>query len=99
MRSKNLLLLGAAIGSLFTAVNPGLAQGSAFTYQGFLTDGGVAANGVYDLEFRVFDALTVGAQQGGTVAVNDLALTNGIFTVTLDPGVPQTPQADSRIRC
>ncbi len=62
------------------------AQGTSFTYQGFLTDQGVPANGVFDFEFRVFDAVTSGAQQGSLVTINDLGLTNGLFTVTLDPG-------------
>src|SRR5881628_1686291 len=62
------------------------AQGTAFTYQGQLKDGGAPANGVYDLEFRVFDALSGGGQQGGTVTVDDLAITNGLFTAMLDFG-------------
>src|SRR5437667_96054 len=62
------------------------AQGSAFTYHGRLNDGGAPANGVYDLEFRLFDALSGGSQQGGTVTVDDLGVTNGLFTVTLDFG-------------
>jgi len=36
MKSKYLLLLGAALCSLFTAVNPLRAQGTAFGYQGRL---------------------------------------------------------------
>ena len=62
------------------------AQGTAFTYQGRLNDNGAAATGVYDLEFRVFDALAAGGQQGSLVTVNDLGVTNGLFTVTLNPG-------------
>ena len=62
-------------------------QGTAFSYQGFLSDGGAPASGVYDLEFRVFDNLTAGTQQGVTVTVNDRGVTNGLFTVTVDPGV------------
>src|SRR3989442_1261536 len=62
------------------------AQGTAFTYQGRLNDGGAPANGAYDLEFRVFDALSGGGQQGGTVTVDDLGITNGLFTAVLDFG-------------
>jgi len=62
------------------------AQGTAFTYQGRLNDGGTPANGVYDLEFRVFDDVSSGSQQGSTVTVDDLGVTNGLFTATLDFG-------------
>ena len=40
--------------------------------------------GLQDLEFRLFDAAVDGAQQGPTVAINDLGVTNGLFTATLD---------------
>src|SRR5262245_20349289 len=62
------------------------AQGSAFTYQGHLSDQGAPANGIYDLEFRVFDLASGGNQKGATAATNDLVVTNGLFAVMLDPG-------------
>jgi len=34
----------------------------------------------------VFDAQVNGTQQGGTVLVNNLGVTNGLITVTIDPG-------------
>ena len=30
------------------------AQGTAFTYQGRLNDNGAPANGIYDLQFRIY---------------------------------------------
>src|SRR5437660_9286120 len=62
------------------------AQTSSFTYQGRLTDGGTAANGNYDLQFAVFDSLIGGAQIGSTQTLNTVAVTGGVFTVTLDFG-------------
>ena len=62
------------------------AQGTDFTYQGYLTDGGSAANGEYDLQFTVYNALAAGAPVGATTTVNDLAISNGLFTVTVSPG-------------
>jgi hypothetical protein len=62
------------------------AVGSAFTYQGRLTDAGSPANGTYDFQFILYDALTGGTQIGTTQAVNDLQVTNGLFTTTLDFG-------------
>lgn len=65
------------------------AQSSTFTYQGRLTDGGTPANGTYDLEFKLYDALTDGTLQGSpnTVTKTSVNVTNGVFTVQLDFGV------------
>ena len=45
---------------------------SGFTFQGRLTDGAAPANGVYDLTFTLYDALTGGAQVGPVQTANDL---------------------------
>jgi hypothetical protein len=63
-----------------------LAQGTTFTYQGKLTDAGNPANGNYDLQFKLFDALSSGAQQGATLVRNPVTVSAGVFTVTLDFG-------------
>src|ERR1017187_5445765 len=64
----------------------GFAQGTAFTYQGRLNDGANPATGSYDLSFAMFDALTSGAQQGSLITNTATAVSNGLFTVTLDFG-------------
>jgi len=63
--------------------------GTAFTYLGRLNNGGNAASGYHDFQFKLFDALASGVQQGSTVVSNAIAVSNGLFTVTLDfgPGV------------
>ena len=75
-----------------------LAQTTSFTYQGRLTDGGTAANGNYDLQFTLWDALSGGTQQPQpspvTVARSAVAVANGIFTVQLDFGTTAFPGAD-----
>lgn len=63
-----------------------LAQSTAFTYQGRLTDGGDNAQGFFDLRFRLFDAPQGGANVGGMIATNGVLVTNGLFAVTLDFG-------------
>ena len=64
------------------------AQSStAFTYQGFLRDNGQPANGQYDLQFTLYDALTGGNQIGNSVVIDDLQITNGLFTVEIDFGI------------
>ena len=65
---------------------PALAQTSAFTYQGKLADSGVPANGAFDFTFRLFDASAGGTQVGADVAVGDVQVTDGIFSVVLDFG-------------
>ncbi len=60
------------------------AQTTVFTYQGKLADNGTAANGHYDFQFSLFDALSGGAQQGTTQTVANQLVTNGIFAVSLD---------------
>lgn len=59
---------------------------TAFTYQGQLRDGGSPANGAYDFDFRLYDAVTNGAQIGVDVLVNDLNVSSGLFTTSLDFG-------------
>ena len=65
---------------------PAVPVGSAFTYQGRLVDAGTPANGPYDLRFTLFDAATSGAPIGSPVTVNDVAVAQGLFTVSLDFG-------------
>jgi len=86
MKMKYRLLVGTALCSLFTAVNPVSAQGTAFTYQGRLNDGTNPANGTYDLRFALFDASSGGAQVGSAITNSALAISGGIYTVTLDYG-------------
>ena len=58
--------------------------GTAFTYQGRLTDDGSPANGPYDFEFKLYDGS--GTQVGSTVTVDDKDVADGLFTVELDFG-------------
>jgi hypothetical protein len=62
------------------------ALGTAFTYQGRLTDNDAPAGGTYDFEFKLYDALSDGAQVGSTVTQEGAAVTEGVFTVQLDFG-------------
>ncbi len=69
------------------------AQGTAFTYQGRLNDGSAPANGIYDFRFAIHDA----ASGGGDLAVvtnSATAVSNGLFTVTLDFGAGVFTGAD-----
>ena len=57
--------------------------GTAFTYQGRLVDNGAPAAGFYDLQFRLYDALSSGSQIGSTMTLDDVSVSNGLFTVCL----------------
>ena len=62
------------------------AQSTAFTYQGRLNDAGSPATGVHDFRFRLFDAASAGTQLGNATCVDNLTVTDGVFTATLDFG-------------
>lgn len=62
------------------------AQGTAFTFQGRLDDGAAPANGVYDLQFRLFDVAAGGAPLGPEQLAGDVSVASGLFSVTLDFG-------------
>ena len=59
---------------------------SSFTYQGRLTEGANAANGQYDLTFRLFDAVSGGNPAGVPVTNLNVTVSNGLFTTALDFG-------------
>lgn len=88
MRTKisqkfNALILITALSALETT---GQAQGTAFTYQGQLYDGTNLANGNYDLRFHIYNALTGGSIVAGPLTNAPVAVSNGLFVVTLDFG-------------
>lgn len=72
-------------GNLFAA--PAAPVGTGFTYQGHLDDGGNPANGTYDFQFTLFDAITLGNQVGVSVTLGDVPIFDGLFNVELDFGV------------
>jgi hypothetical protein len=57
-----------------------------FTYQGRLSEGTNVASGTYDLRFRIYDSLTNGLAVSGSLTLEDVAVTNGLFTALLDFG-------------
>ncbi len=85
MTSKLSIVFGLVLAiGIFVPVN--MAQTTGFTYQGSLNSSGVVANGNHDFEFALFDAVSGGAQLGSTITQSSVAVTNGIFAVSLDFG-------------
>ena len=63
-----------------------LGQGPVFTYQGRLNDGANAATGNFDLTFTLYNASSGGVSLAGPVTNSAVAVTNGLFTTTIDFG-------------
>ncbi|MCP4212924.1 MAG: hypothetical protein GY764_15810 [Halieaceae bacterium] len=93
-----LLALGLVVATLVTGVATAqepagiepdavlAIMGTTFTYQGRLVDDGNPASGTYDFQFSLFDASVAGSQIGSTVAGDDVAVNEGLFTADLDFG-------------
>jgi hypothetical protein len=79
----NVFLCGLAVLASATVAR---AQGTAFTYNGRLSDNGSPANGSYDFQFTVYDAGTNGNIIAGPTTASATGVTNGAFVVTLDFG-------------
>ena len=89
MFKKHFLLIPMVLLAVITATS----QTTSFTYQGQLNEAGQPANGNFDFEFALFDAVAGGNQLGSTQTVSSVAVTNGNFAVNLDFG-PQFPGAN-----
>ena len=85
-RVFNIKLIPTAVLTLLFCAAIANAQGTSFTYQGKFSNAGNPATGSFDMQFKVFDALTDGTQQGATVTNPAVQATAGIFTVELDFG-------------
>ena len=79
-------VIGLAGGVLVTGNAPNVAAGSGFIYQGVLTVGGVPANGSYDFQVNLWDAVTGGTPIGNALSVTGQPVTNGVFTIPVDFG-------------
>ncbi|MFO1487542.1 MAG: glycosyl hydrolase family 28-related protein [Verrucomicrobiota bacterium] len=78
-----LVIVAALVAGFHPEAN---AQGAAFTYQGKLDESGGPANGYYDLVFSLWTAPSGAAQVGGVLSNSAVAVSNGLFVVTLDFG-------------
>src|SRR3989442_10252607 len=90
---RRLFALSLIVFACFAAAQ---AQTTAFTYQGRLSDGANPANGTYQMQFALYDVNNVQQPQPTpiTITLNNVAVTNGVFTVSLDFGSAFTLGAD-----
>ena len=73
-----------------------LAQTTSFTYQGRLPDGATPANGVYEIQFTLWDAIAAGTQEPQpepiVITRTNVQVSAGAFTVqSLDFGANAFP--------
>ncbi|MBY0112300.1 MAG: hypothetical protein K2Y21_05730 [Phycisphaerales bacterium] len=95
-RSVRSLLIAAGVAAAITAggVSASAANvGTAFSYQGRLLDAGAPANGTYDIQVLLFDAAAAGAQVGATQTLNDVVVSNGVFSASVDFGAQMNGSA------
>ncbi len=77
--SREAVVFGAAVVASIAGAEP-------FTYQGVLQEAGMAADGAYDIRFKLYDSASKNTQLGATLAFDDVAVSGGTFTVDLDFG-------------
>jgi hypothetical protein len=84
MRNRNRLVAFLSLLVLASSSRaPAASVGTAFTYQGRLTNAGAPVNGSCTFNFKLFDALTNGAQLGPTNSPV-ISVVSGLFTARLD---------------
>jgi hypothetical protein len=83
MKKLFILLILIAMATVAVSVH---AQGTAFSYQGRLQNNGAPANGSYDLMFALYSTNVGGVVVAGPVTDSNTAVSNGLFTVTIDFG-------------
>ena len=92
MTAMRVLLAGVSSGLALSLMTAGVALavplGTAFTYQGQLSESGQPATGLYDLELCLFDTPDTGITVPITVCdiKDDVPVENGLFTLALDYG-------------
>jgi hypothetical protein len=75
-----------ALSTITVALAQGVTQ--PFIYQGFLTQSGTPVHGVRQMHFRIYRVLTGGTPLWGTASPLTVNVSNGLFTVQLNPPYP-----------
>src|SRR5262245_11295241 len=83
--SRSSLVIACAV-CLLSGFAQAQPLGTTFTYQGQLSNSGSPAGGLHDMRFRLYDAAAAGTQVGTTLCADNVSVTDGRFTVSLDFG-------------
>jgi len=81
-----ILVLALCLMAYLTAISEAAPMSTAFTYQGHLYDNNSVADGLYDFQFKLYDANVGDGQLGSDVNKSDVDVVDGYFTVELDFG-------------
>lgn len=65
---------------LFVSIQIAVGRDVHINYQGFLRQGGVVADGPFDVRFTLFDDAAIGAQVGASVTNDAVEIEGGVFT-------------------
>jgi len=85
LRGFVLVVLALGLNARGTVAQTGL--GTSFTYQGQLQRDGAPANGPYEFQFKLYDALADGSPVGSPdTVIESKSVSNGLFTVDLNFG-------------
>jgi hypothetical protein len=93
---KNILNGFILLFSILISAGAAHAQTTSFVYQGKLQDGGAAANGTYEFQFRLYDQASGGNQISLTLSNVQATVQNGIFAVNLNFGAGAFNSQDFR---
>src|SRR5262245_43856817 len=85
-RTVLIVLTTVVLETVSTSPAAAAPLGTAFSYQGRLSDGGEPGNGRYDLRFNLYTAALGGTAVGAGVTNQNVSVSNGLFTTTVDFG-------------
>src|ERR1051326_3849316 len=86
MKTKRVIFSILMAAALSNSARATCFLGTAFTYQGRLTDGGTLANGNYDMRFGLYVSPSSQSPFAGFIERLNVPVNNGLFTVSLDFG-------------
>src|SRR5258706_2492423 len=84
MSAKHLLPIVVTFAWLTASNAVSAPLGQPAIYQGYLSQGGMPAAGVYDVSILLFDAGSGGSQVGAPPVVSPPVVSNGLLAVPLD---------------
>jgi hypothetical protein len=90
---KFAIIAGVTLIAAITASSFARAD-TEFSYRGELLENGNLANGVYSMDYSLWDAVAGGNQIGATITINAVQVTDGRFTVALDFGAAALDNTD-----